>query len=828
MSNSVGTAQLDLGINYKEFNKQLKGISGNAQSMISEAFKGLGKTITAAFATKALFDFGKAAIDLASDLDEVQNVVDVVFGSMADDVNNFAKDALAQFGLSELSAKRFTSTMGAMLKSSGITGDAMLQMSKGITGLAADMASFYNLNPEEAFAKLRAGISGETEPLKQLGINMSVANMEAYALSKGITKSYQSMSQAEQTMLRYNYLLNATKDAQGDFARTSDSWANQVRLLGEQWKIFQTTMGQGFINILTPVVKLLNILIQKLQVAAQYFKAFTDMVFGAKKTTEKAISPIVDMGDATGNMASEVKKAGKAAKGSLASFDQLNVLVQGTADAMGDAAGGMDSGLLDMGGGATVPTVEVDTTQFNPVLDFLNKIKEVTGELIGYLFDAFGPPLRDALNQVLPQLAAWKDTLFNTFSQISVMGAPLKNWFLNDLVPFWQQEILVLGNIFSGLLDTGRKVFEGLRDAAMPILEWFVANGLPLITDFASGALTIYNDLFNGVKFIFDTIWDGAVKPGLDVLSYMIVGVLDSIKAFWDQWGGRIVQGFRDTIKSITDTFQNWWNTIFKPLWDTIVQTVKWLWDNHLKGLVDEFLVFIGKLITGAQEIYNKFILPLINWFIKEFGPSISNAFQLVASRVGTVFGAIADVVKGILKTLGGLIDFIVGVFTGNWSKAWDGIKNVFAGIWDAIVGILKGAVNLIIDSINWMIRGLNKISIDVPNWVSDILGMSRGSKFGFNIDEIPKLANGGYVAANTPRLAIIGDNKREGEIVAPESKIAEAVASAMSMFIGEFASILSDSGSDQPINIYIGNEKLESFIVSANNRRALRNGGRV
>lgn len=112
-------------------------------------------------------------------------------------------------------------------------------MSKKLTELSADMASFYNLSNDMAFEKIRSGISGETEPLKQLGINMSVANLEAYALSQGIRTSFQNMDQASQTLLRYNYLLSVTGDAQGDFARTSNSWANQVKLMGEQWRIFQ-------------------------------------------------------------------------------------------------------------------------------------------------------------------------------------------------------------------------------------------------------------------------------------------------------------------------------------------------------------------------------------------------------------------------------------------------------------------------------------------------------------------------------------------------------------------------------------------------------------
>ena len=178
---------------------------------------------------KALLDIGKDAIAAASDLQEVQNVVDATFGSNANKIDTWAKNAGTQFGLTETQAKKFSSTMGAMLKSSGVAGDKIVDVSTDLAGLAADMASFYNLDFDTAFQKIRSGISGETEPLKQLGINMSVANLEAYALTQGITKAFDKMSQSEQTALRYQYIMQATADAQGDFARTSDSFANSQR-----------------------------------------------------------------------------------------------------------------------------------------------------------------------------------------------------------------------------------------------------------------------------------------------------------------------------------------------------------------------------------------------------------------------------------------------------------------------------------------------------------------------------------------------------------------------------------------------------------------------
>lgn len=224
----------------------------------TDAFSRLAKAIGLVMIARKALDTIKTGIDYASDLAEVQNVVDVTFGSATEAINSWSKECLAAYGMNEVSAKRYAGTIGAMLKSSGLAGDAIVDMSKDMVGLAGDMASFYNLDLETAFEKIRSGISGETEPLKQLGINMSVANLEAYALSQGIKTSYNEMSQAEQVMLRYNYLMSTTADAQGDFARTQDSYANQTRLLSESWLEFTSVMAEQLLPVLTTIVSWLN------------------------------------------------------------------------------------------------------------------------------------------------------------------------------------------------------------------------------------------------------------------------------------------------------------------------------------------------------------------------------------------------------------------------------------------------------------------------------------------------------------------------------------------------------------------------------------------
>ncbi len=271
-----------------ETKKWDKNTSGFA-SKIKEQFASIGPSIKQAFsfslgtliadalksAGQAILQFGKEAVGLASDLEEVQNVVDVTFEGDAAEINRWSKSANKSFGLTELKAKQYTSTIGAMLKSSGLAGKSVTSMSKDMTGLAADMASFYNLDMDTAFEKIRSGISGETEPLKALGINLSVANLEAFALSQGITKSYQAMSQAEQVTLRYNYLMSVTSDAQGDFARTTDSLANAQRVLEGNIETLKTNIGNTLLPIVSGAVTAINDLFKALTPELSLTETFT-------------------------------------------------------------------------------------------------------------------------------------------------------------------------------------------------------------------------------------------------------------------------------------------------------------------------------------------------------------------------------------------------------------------------------------------------------------------------------------------------------------------------------------------------------------------------
>lgn len=266
-----------------------------ATDSMSGNFSGMLKKLAAGFSAvkigKALLDIGSASLEAASDLAEVQNVVDVTFGDNANKIEKWAKNAGNQFGLTETQAKKFSSTMGAMLKSSGLAGDKIVDVSTDLAGLAADMASFYNLDFEEAFSKIRSGMSGMAMPLKELGIDMSETALKAFAMEKGFSKSFDNMSAGEKTLVRYQYLMQATSDAQGDFSRTADEFANSKRRFATNVESIKTMLGNTFIGVVTDATNAVNGFLEKL-LPDESKKTVLDDILDIDKKTEAKLAEI--------------------------------------------------------------------------------------------------------------------------------------------------------------------------------------------------------------------------------------------------------------------------------------------------------------------------------------------------------------------------------------------------------------------------------------------------------------------------------------------------------------------------------------------------------
>lgn len=720
MPKSDGSIIIDTRIDTKGFQSG----SVNLQSQFSK-LAGLAKKLSialgGAFALGKIVQFGKEAIDLGSDLQEVQNVVDVTFGSLSGQIDEFAKNAITSFGLSELSAKQYASTIGAMLKSMGFATDQAAAMSTEIAGLAGDVASFYNLTGDDAFAKIRSGISGETEPLKQLGINLSVANLEQYALAQGITKTYNAMTEQEKALLRYNYLMSVTSDAQGDFARTSNSWANQTKILSEQFNSMKATIGQGLINVLTPVIKVINTILSGLQAIANAFRQFTELLFGAAGGTANQIADVASgfesAAGGANDLAAGTEKAGKAARNYLAGFDEITKLGgdSGSGGAGGGGGGGGGVGGVDFEGinlGGTEPVQDNISPQIQAIVDKVNSLLE---------------PLRN------------------------IDFAPLRESLQNLGGAFW---------------NLGSSIADGLEWAwfniLVPLGEWTVEEAAPELI----GALT---DGFKLLGKALGPVWDGLVK-------------------FW-----------------------GYLKPVFSFIGDTVVEILGWFRElfQKLAAVFEEKGPVISDAIENIGEVFG------IIW------TNIEPILKDLRELAGEVFSFVADLaaiaVDNIIDAFHGLTEFLAGVFSGDWDRAFAGIieivnafidfffdalenifnffglefdfeeiKNGFKAMVNSVIGFLNKLISGIVDGINTAIRAINRISVTIPSWVPGI----GGNSIGFNLNtitapQIPYLAKGAVIPPNAPFMAVLGDQKHGTNIEAPLSTIQEAVAVVMEDMVG-------------------------------------------
>ena len=439
-----------------------KGVT-NAKQTITKSFSGissaarkLGVVIAAAFSVKAIVNFGKEALNVASDLQEVQNVVDTAFGSMSKQVDEWAKTTTKSFGLSELSAKKYSSTYMAMLKGSGVQESAAAKMAIKMTERLADISSFYNLTYDEVDTALTGIVTGNGVALKKLGVIMNETNLDAYALSKGLKTSYSNMDTASQIALRYQYVLEQTELAAGDFAKTSDSWANQTKLLSEQFNSLKAVIGQGLIQALTPAIKYINMLMEKIIALAKMLSAFTSKLFNkngeenqnsgggtAMVAAQNAMTDSVDSTtDAQDKLTDAMKKTNKEQKKSLMGFDEINRLSEETADA---ASSGGNTGAFDAVGGFDLGEIEFDTSSVDDILgDIEKKFNEFKKRLGSWLPKIDTSEIKKNFDETfIIAKKVWND--------IKTLGSPLKNWIDGDLKEFFKSGVDYILTLFTTL-----------------------------------------------------------------------------------------------------------------------------------------------------------------------------------------------------------------------------------------------------------------------------------------------------------------------------------------------------------------------------------------
>lgn len=737
----------------KAMNQISNSMNGATKSIgsLKSSLKGIIGTLGLVFSLKALINFGQQAVNVASDLTEVDNVVQKAFGNMRGEMDALADSSIKNLGISRLEAYQTGSTFMAMGKSMLTSSQDAKDMALNLTKLSANMASFFNTSNKYAAIALKSIYTGETETLKQYGVVMTEVNLKQFALAQGITKSYNEMSQSERVMLRYQYVMQQLGYIGDDFIDTQDSWANQTRVLKEQWKEFLGVLGTGIITVLTPLVKALNMIMGRMIAIAKSIGSVLSNVFGIQVQSANQVSGAIsdtagafdDATTAVGDYDKATKKASKTASKSLASFDKLNNTMTSQSDS-GTGAGGAGGG-----GGLTTPDISSGTdsaidqanSKINTILDSVKKrllelvdlVKKGFKNGLGTDFDAsikrtqkhlasIGKQLQDIFTNpnVINAANNWANNVAYALGQLAGSMVSIGQTIVENLVggvdSFLSKDSGYITDRIVGLFDISSKVAQITGNLSTAIAEIFTVfrsdtaknitgDFIGINADLALGFMELTgrlsSDLYN---LIAQPIIDnkdkiqqavmGLLEPisiAMDTIHGAIKNTFEQIFNVYDEYLAPAFQNITDGFSSLVSSLLDVWNSQVAPFLTTVATAIQTLWETHLQPFVNNLITLVGKIVLAISELWKNVLEPLIAWIVANVVPVITPILESMVKTVSSVIGTIADILSGIMETLGGIIDFITGIFTGDWSLAWQGVQEIFTGIWNALTGFISG-----------------------------------------------------------------------------------------------------------------------------------------
>lgn len=706
----------------KNIKSQMQGLSGTV--------KKIGGIIATAFAVGKIVEFGKECLELGSDLQEVQNVVDVTFTSMSDKVDTFAKDAAKSFGLSETMAKRYVGTFGAMAKSFGFTEQEAYSMSTALTGLAGDVASFYNLSQEEAYYKLKSVFTGETETLKDLGVVMTQAALDQYALANGYGKTTQAMTEQEKVALRFAFVQEQLSAASGDFIRTSDSWANQMRVMQLQLQSIKASIGQGLINLFTPIIKSINVFLEKIATAANAFKSFTELLTGKKATESKPIQSAIndlsgledeynsvsnasnnmasnteDSANATADQAEATQEATEAAEDYLSPLDDINRMSKetasqetGTTPSGGNGAsgnGGIVGAGVDFGEAAKGNTVLDETSSL--IDKIIARVKELGDLFKKGFWDGLGD-YKPILNELKRDLSSIGASLKDIFTDADVQAAASR--FIDSFV---YNVGKVLGSLTSIGLAIASNVVGGVESYLSENKERIKNHLVSLfdigaeISDLAGGFAADFAEVFSEVISsqaaqditgniigIFAENSFGLLEIGAKLGRDLLDGITRPFRENKDAIKNSLLETL-EPIRTVTQSLEE----LVQRVWDKVNS----VYDESIKPFIDSISSGVSDILGKLLEGYNTYIVPVLDGLSQKLS-------ELLEGPVGTLM-------ESVLTLLGKIFEILMVV----WQEA---LMPVFAWIAENIMPILAPIVNIIgtvfIEAIGLLITAITSV----------------------------------------------------------------------------------------------------------------------
>lgn len=706
----------------KSITSSFSGFSSGASAVTKKSFSlasAIGKVYATYWTLFRGFRLLGDAIDISSSLTEVENVVRQTFGQYESLINNFAKTSIEKFGMSELSAKQFASRFQAMGTALDIPQGKMAKMSIRLTELAGDMASFYDVSQEDIAKSLQSVFSGTTAPMRRYGIDLTQATLKEWALKQGLDANISSMTQAQKAMLRYQYVLAHTTNITGDFARTADTWHNQITMLKENFKALGAVVGGGLINAFKPFIKVLNAVLQKVISFAEMVTNALGSIFGWKYEASKGagISGLADdigsasdgmddlsnaagnAGKNTGGIAKNAKKAKKEIQQATRAFDELKVISKQSKDkgsGSGNKGSGSGSGSGAGGGtGADGGLVQTDTI----FKKFKSNIKDL---------EQLGESISGALINAMKKIK-WE----KVYAKAEGFGRGLAK-FLNGL--FKGQK----GTTLFG--ETGR----------------LIANSL--------------NTVLHGLDS-FGTTFD------------------------WKQFGNSIADGINKFFQNfdfalLAKTLNSWAQGAFDAV-TTALSKISWkdVW-NGAKEFLSNLDVKTVEIIIGALTIKKILGLHLAKTALDIIGTSISKAIAgSLASRLGVEIAAnegisavlstaLSKKIGGAFATLGATVSAGAKALFGSGAaesalafispvaKAITGIGSVAIGAFTAI----SNFVTMLKNGFSWLNEALMLVGVTITAVGAVILGVAAA----------PAAITAGIVAGVATAAVVVKDHWEE------------------------------------------------------------------
>ena len=809
----------------------------------------------------------------SADYIETQNLFEVSMGKSTQEATKFVNQMAEAFNLDDAPLKQATGTFNLLGKQMGLTTEQALIWSETLTKLSADTSSLRNTDLETAFTKLKAGIVGEAEPLREWGIDITEATLKQEALANGITKSYYAMTYGEKAILRYSAILRQTTSDQQDFANTLDSPAQMLRQLGQQFTALGRALGNLLLPALYKILTPLLAIVMVLKEIAEWLAVFIglDIPF-SDSSANTALNNANGMSEALG----ESVKNAKELKKWLGGYDELNNVSPSKAKASssGGTDLGIDSEFLDL-----IKSYDNKMSSINNKagelrdkimewLGFTKLVNDETGEISYKLNDGYTnlEKIRDIAIVIGTAFGAIK--LGGFVTSLIGMGSSVGGLVSN--FGGLSKAVEGIGNAFksAGVFKEVPLAFASLSQAFASISSGAVSFGdafavwvapaletlLPLvgtITLVLSGVVVAFQgikdiiegDTFAGIMEVISGIalivsgvaiafgaWPVAIGAGIVALMALATTFTD----VWQNYIEPIKEAFTLAVENIMGILTNLWEQVFKPIVDNVVTTLTWLWETALQPLFSNITDLVGQLILLVLDLWNNVLSPLVMFFVDTLGPTISAIVNSVVSVVSTAIKLISGTINSIVDVIKGVVKIVRGIINGDFKLAFEGISDVVKGVLNFVISIFEGVANLIIDGINSLItfvfsgiKGFVNGLLDVVNTVLKAIDQEPLKKMKGDGPKIEKVTFDRYEAGGMPAIGslfyagegnsaeLVGNVGGKTNVI-NEAQLENALYRAMVKANKEQESNQTSITNE----VYIGGNKTDTILEKRSNRR--------